>query len=124
MNAPFLPRPRSLRFGIVRDVDWNDTVQLTQTTLQFGEPVTQALDLTNSFQTFVLEQGAGVKPIALGTASGEILIADQEQAWIQIFVPAARVASWRLGTWPFLWRLFRPGEVRQIASGTVLISER
>lgn len=125
MNAPLRKlSPRSLRFGAIQGVDWNDTLALTSTALEHGNPVTRALDLTGTFQTFVIEQGAGVAPIALGTLSGDLLIADAARGWVQIYVPGLRVASWRLGEWPFRWRLFRPGDVTQIATGTVLITDR
>ena len=126
MNAPFpMPVPSArLRFGAVRGVDWNDTLQLTSTTLEHGNPVTRPLSLDNTFQAIVIDQGKGVTPIGLSSVAGDILIADAEQAWVQIYVPGLRIASWLLGTWPFQWRLFRPGAITQIAAGTVLITER
>lgn len=126
MNAPS-PMSQfcgSVRFGAIRGVDWNDSVALTATALEHGNPVTRALDLANSFQTFVIEQGKGVQPIRLGTVSGEILVVDATRGWVQIYVPGLRVAPWQLGEWPYIWRLFRPGEIRQIATGTVRITDR
>lgn len=123
MNAHVLPQ--RLRFQAIRGVDWNDTLQLTSTALEHGNSVTRPLDLTNSFQTLVIERGPGIDPIALGTIGGDLLIADPSQSWVQIFVPGLRIdASWPLGEWAFRWRLFQAGSVRQIAAGMVLITER
>lgn len=105
----------SARIDVAQGSDWNDGLQLRESGV--------AMDLTGAVLELVVRPtfGDDILLAHLSSMTGDILFDDAANGKFGIYWPGWEVATIPAGSWVFVMRVLKAGEMREVARGPIVV---